>query len=190
MPTPAYALVGFAYLLGSVPFGLLISLLFAKRDVREVGSGNIGATNVVRAAGKRAGLATLLLDMAKGVVPTALALHLFGLEAAIATGGAAFIGHLFPIYLGFRGGKGVATGFGVFVVLAPWAAVAALFTYLLVWRMTHVSALGSLTSLATAACIIAWRSPTNVIILFVGVAALIILRHSKNLQKLLASRQS
>ena len=119
-PAP-YALVALAYLLGAVPFGLLISLVFAKRDVREVGSGNIGATNVVRAAGRWAGLATLLLDMAKGIAPTWLALHYFGLEWAVVTGAAAFLGHLFPVYLGFRGGKGVATGFGVFVVIAPWA---------------------------------------------------------------------
>jgi glycerol-3-phosphate acyltransferase PlsY len=185
MSPAAYALIGLAYLLGAVPFGLIISWAIAKRDVREVGSGNIGATNVVRAAGKWAGLATLLLDMAKGVAPTALALHFFGLDAGVYAGGAAFLGHLFPIYLGFRGGKGVATGFGVFVVLAPWAAAAALLTYLIVWRLTHISAVGSLTSLATAAFMVVWRSPIHVIVLFAVVATLIVVRHRKNLQKLL-----
>jgi glycerol-3-phosphate acyltransferase PlsY len=187
MPPAAYALIGLSDLVGSVPFGLVISWTFARRDVRQVGSGNIGATNVVRAAGKWAGLATLLLDMAKGVVPTALALRFFGTEAAVYTGGAAFLGHLFPVYLGFRGGKGVATGFGVFVVLAPWAALAALITYLIVWRLTRVSAAGSLSSLATAALVVAWRSPIDVIVLFALVATLIVVRHRKNLQQLLRS---
>jgi acyl phosphate:glycerol-3-phosphate acyltransferase len=186
-PAP-YALVALAYLLGSVPFGLLISLLFAKRDVREVGSGNIGATNVVRAAGRWAGLATLLLDMAKGIAPTWLALYCFGLQWAVLTGAAAFLGHLFPVYLGFRGGKGVATGFGVFVVLAPWAALVALATYLIVWRLTHVSAAGSLGSLGTAAVMIGWRSPPPVVFLFAGVATLIVVRHRKNLMKLFRSK--
>jgi glycerol-3-phosphate acyltransferase PlsY len=188
MPTYAPALVVVAYLLGSVPFGLLIGLVFARRDVREVGSGNIGATNVVRAAGKWAGLATLLLDMAKGIGPTWLALYAFGLQWAVLTGGAAFAGHLFPIYLGFRGGKGVATGFGVFLVLAPWAALVAFGTYLVIWRLTHVSAAGSLISLATAAVMIAWKSPPEVIALFAGVAALIVLRHRKNLIQLVGSK--
>jgi glycerol-3-phosphate acyltransferase PlsY len=184
MPTYAPALVACAYLLGSVPFGLVISLIFARRDVRQVGSGNIGATNVTRAAGRWAGLATLLLDVAKGVLPTAIALQWFGLQWAVFAGGAAFLGHLFPIYLGFRGGKGVATGFGVFVVLAPWAALVAFATYLVVWKVTHVSAAGSLSSLATAAVMIGWRSPPEVIALFGVVAALILVRHRKNLAQL------
>jgi glycerol-3-phosphate acyltransferase PlsY len=184
MPPAALALIVFAYLLGSVPFGLVISWTFAKRDVREVGSGNIGATNVVRAAGKWAGLATLLLDVAKGIGPTWLAMHWFGLQWAVLTGAAAFLGHLFPAYLGFRGGKGVATGFGVFVVLAPWAALVAFATYLILWKLTHVSAAGSLGSLVTAAIMIGWRSPPPVVVLFVIVATLIVVRHRKNLMKL------
>src|SRR5690242_3001349 len=128
-------LVG-AYLLGSVPFGVVLTRLFTGKDVRSVGSGNIGASNVARAAGKAAGILTLVLDAAKASVPMLVTLRLFAPEGraaaegwAVAVGLAAFAGHLYPIWLGFKGGKGVATALGVFAVLAPIPSLLALVAF-------------------------------------------------------------
>ncbi len=131
-----------AYLLGAIPFGMLITLLVAKRDVRAVGSGNIGATNVARAAGRTAGIVTLLLDAAKGALAAYVGLRWFGPTGGMLLGGAAFLGHVFPVYLGFRGGKGVATGLGVFTVLVPVSAPVGLVTYGVVPALTRVRAWG------------------------------------------------
>lgn len=117
------------YALGSIPFGVLITKAFAGKDVRSVGSGNIGATNVVRAAGRTAGILTLILDALKGAVPTYAAYLVVGIPGAAFTGYCAFLGHVFPVTLKFKGGKGVATALGVLVVVAPWAALAALVAY-------------------------------------------------------------
>lgn len=171
-----------AYLLGAVPFGLLVTRIFAGKDVRSVGSGNIGATNVVRAAGKVAGALTLVLDAAKAALPTLLALKLFGLGVASAVGMAAFVGHLFPVYLRFHGGKGVATALGIFLVLAPWVALGALAAYALTLGLTRVSALGSLAAVSVAlALVILTRKPPPVLAAGLGIWLLITYRHRSNL---------
>jgi glycerol-3-phosphate acyltransferase PlsY len=143
-----------AYLLGSIPFGYLIVRLTAGADVREIGSGGTGATNVTRRAGKVAGVVTLLLDAAKGSAAVVLAGWLVHIDHAVNgpvawAGIAVIVGHCFPIWLGFRGGKGVATGVGVFLVLAPWALLCAGVLFLLVVSFTRYVSLGSI--LATAA---------------------------------------
>ncbi|RMH61900.1 MAG: glycerol-3-phosphate 1-O-acyltransferase [Zetaproteobacteria bacterium] len=140
------ALVVLAYLLGAIPFGLIFSRWLAKRDPRKVGSGNIGATNAMRAGGKRVGLLTLLADIGKGSVAVALALSLHSTHAwfvpVVAL--AAFIGHIFPVYLRFRGGKGVATMFGVLLPWQPWLAVIAFVFWLLVLKLARYVSLASI----------------------------------------------
>jgi glycerol-3-phosphate acyltransferase PlsY len=142
-----------AYLLGSIPFGYLIVRAKEGADVRETGSGGTGATNVSRRAGKMAGVVTLLLDAAKGALAVVLARWLiapdFGINWWVAAAGIlAVLGHIFPVWLGFRGGKGVATGVGIFLALAPLAvACVAVIFILVVWATRYVS-LGSITATA------------------------------------------
>src|SRR5258708_4395038 len=141
-----------AYLLGSIPFGLLLMRLFRKEDIRQSGSGNIGATNVLRTGGKGLGALTFLLDAAKGYLAVLLAytaarhLH-FSPEAAQNLAAVAvmcaLLGHVFTIWLGFRGGKGVATGFGVFLAFSPEAALAALATFIVVVLLSRYVSLAS-----------------------------------------------
>jgi acyl phosphate:glycerol-3-phosphate acyltransferase len=176
------------YLLGAIPFGMLITHLVARRDVRAVGSGNIGATNVARAAGRTAGIATLILDAAKGALAAGLGLRFFGIVGGAMIGGAAFLGHVFPIYLAFRGGKGVATGLGIFAVLAPAAALAGLCTYGLVFALARISGLGSLVALLAVGTGVAIGGQPPLIALFVVCGSVVIWRHRKNLQQLLKGR--
>jgi glycerol-3-phosphate acyltransferase PlsY len=179
------------YLLGSIPFGILITKAFAGKDVRTVGSGNIGATNVVRAAGRTAGILTLILDALKGALPTYVAWTVVGVPGAALTGYCAFLGHVFPIALRFKGGKGVATALGVLVVVAPWSALAALVVYGLLLATTRVSAIGSMGAVAAVlvtVCAVPYSPP--VIALAVALAVVIVWRHRENLAKLLGSKTS
>lgn len=179
-----------AYLLGAIPFGLVIGKL-AGVDVRTAGSGNIGATNVNRLLGKRLGLATLVADVAKGVVPMVVAGWL--LEGAThrdllvnLCGAAAFLGHLFPVYLRFRGGKGVATALGLFLYLTPLAALAAALLFVAaVYNWGYVS-LGSLTAALFMPGLIwlIYRAPEPSL-LALGVGALIWLKHRENIGRLM-----
>jgi len=134
-----------SYLLGAIPFGLLFSRLFSNVDVRTVGSGNIGATNVLRAAGKKAAALTLFADCFKGLLPV-LAVQFLSHDETLASvsGAASVLGHNFPVYLGFKGGKGVATSFGVVLATAPWIGLVCLIAWLLAaaaWRYSSLSAL-------------------------------------------------
>ena len=192
-----------AYLLGSIPFGFLLVRLLGGGDVRETGSGGTGATNVTRRAGKRAGLLTLLLDASKGAAAVLLARLLLAGEAdgawwVAASGAAAVVGHVFPVWLRFRGGKGVATGLGVFLVLAPLALLCALLAFAaVVWAWRYVS-LGSIT----AACVLplaVWAlggrdagptSATPALIVAAAGAALIIFMHRANIRRLLRGEES
>ncbi|MHB8416493.1 MAG: glycerol-3-phosphate 1-O-acyltransferase PlsY [Myxococcales bacterium] len=181
--------VALPYLVGSIPFGVLVARAFAGVDVRTVGSHNIGATNVARAAGRAAGVLTLLLDALKGVGPTYLASR-WGPWVGAVAGLAAFLGHLFPIFLRGRGGKGVATALGVFAVLTPWAAAIGLATYGLVLALTRVSALGSLAG--SGAVLIAaalFRYPASAIALCAVINLLILWRHRGNLADLARARK-
>ncbi len=141
-----FALPLAAYLLGAVPFGLLVARWVGSGDIRRQGSGNIGATNVLRSAGRIPGIIALLLDILKGAIPVLLARIAFGndtlLTATIAL--AAFLGHLYPIYLGFKGGKGVATALGIFVAWTPAAGLGTIVAWILsawVWRISSLAAL-------------------------------------------------
>ncbi|HUB06611.1 MAG TPA: glycerol-3-phosphate 1-O-acyltransferase PlsY [Myxococcales bacterium] len=186
----AVALIVVPYLVGSIPFGILVARLFSGVDVRTVGSHNIGATNVARAAGKGAGVLTLVLDALKGALPTLVAVHYLGTVPGCIAGLAAFLGHLFPVFLRGKGGKGVATALGVFAVLSPWAAPVGLATYGVVLALTRVSALGSLagsTALLIAAALL--RYPAPVLALCVAINLLIYWRHRGNLSQLLRKRR-
>jgi len=188
------ALVAVAgYLLGSIPFGVIITRLGGAGDVRAIGSGNIGATNVLRTGRKDLALATLILDAGKGAVALLLARWLFGSEAAGAIAGAsAFIGHLFPVWLGFKGGKGVATFFGLLIAaLWPLGLMAGA-----IWILTafvfRISSLSALTAAAAAPLLallplamLGLPASTPIIVLAVFTALLIYVRHSANIARLL-----
>jgi glycerol-3-phosphate acyltransferase PlsY len=187
------AWLAFAYLVAAIPVGLLIGRLRGV-DLRAVGSKNIGATNAVRALGRRWGLLVFGLDVGKAALPVALALARFGehphgeaIVAAIAL--AAILGHVYPVYLNFRGGKGVACAFGVFLILAPKAAVVALVVYLQTLALTRISAVGSLTA-ATVLLGVAWLDSSVPLIwklLGLGLIGLVWWRHRENLSAILAS---
>jgi acyl phosphate:glycerol-3-phosphate acyltransferase len=182
-----------AYLLGSIPFGLILTRLFGGGDVRKTGSGNIGATNVARAAGNFAGILTLLLDGAKGAFAVWVAARITHESAAwmMICGIAVLLGHCFPIWLKFRGGKGVATAAGVFLVLCLPALLGALILFLLVTGFWRYVSLGSISAAAAMPLLIyllwAPRHAPPLIVTFGSLAAavLIIVRHSANLQRLL-----
>ncbi len=183
-------LVVLSYLLGAVPFGLLLARS-AGVDVRRAGSGNIGATNVARTAGKTLGLLTLLLDALKGALPTALALHLFpGPRFAVLLGLAAVLGHVFPVFLRFRGGKGVATAAGVFVALTPLAAGAAVAVFALSVLLTRTVSVGSLLAApALVVAVLLLDGRPEVLALASSVAALVVVRHAGNVRRLLAREE-
>jgi len=181
-----------AYFLGSIPFGLLLTKAFGRGDVRKVGSGNIGATNVARAAGLLAGVFTLVLDVAKGAAAVFLAEKLSHDSAAwmMIAAFAALVGHCFPVWLKFRGGKGVATAAGVFLVLSPLACLAAVILFLLVVVFWRYISLGSVSTAAAMPLLIyfLWAPhhapPTSVTFGAVATALLIVYKHRGNLQRL------
>ena len=181
-----------AYFLGSIPFGLILTSAFGRGDVRKVGSGNIGATNVARAAGVAAGLLTLALDVAKGAAAVLLAEKLSNESATwmMIAGLAALIGHCFPVWLKFKGGKGVATAMGVFLVLSPLACLAASILFALVvvfWRyvsLCSVSAAAAMPLLIYFLWAPHHAPPLAIMFGAVAAALLIIYKHRGNLQRL------
>jgi acyl phosphate:glycerol-3-phosphate acyltransferase len=189
-----------AYLIGSIPFGYLIVKLTRGADVRETGSGGTGATNVSRRAGKAAGIATLLLDALKGAVAVFVAakwtdqFQLNWMTAdwiVLGAGVAALVGHIFPVWLGFRGGKGVATGAGVFLVIAPFALLGAGIVFLAVVLITRYVSLGSILAAATIPLFV-WLSDLRapeVTGAVVG-ALLIIFAHRANILRLVDGTES
>jgi glycerol-3-phosphate acyltransferase PlsY len=181
-----------AYLFGAIPFGLLLGKLFGARDIRKSGSGNIGATNVARVAGPLAGLLTLLLDAAKGAFAVILAARLSDQSSTwmMIAGLCALVGHCFPIWLGFRGGKGVATAAGVFLVLSPLAFLSAAILFFLVVLYWRFVSLGSISAAAAMPLLIyffwAPRHAPPYAVTFGSLAAalLIVFKHDANIQRL------
>lgn len=184
LPIALGLLVG-GYLLGSIPFGLVVTRLGGAGDIRQVGSGNIGATNVLRTGRKDLALLTLLGDGGKGIVAVLLARHFFGETAAALAGGAAFLGHLFPVWLGFKGGKGVATFFGVMLTAAWPVGVMAAITWLAVAALMRLSSLAALTAVALAPLFaIATDQAIPMVALAAFMAVLIFIRHKDNIARL------
>jgi acyl phosphate:glycerol-3-phosphate acyltransferase len=187
--TLAAAFAG-GYLLGSIPFGLILGKLAGLGDVREVGSGNIGATNVLRAGGKKLAALTLLLDAAKGTAAVLIAARFGGEPAALAAGLGAFLGHLYPVWLGFRGGKGVATYIGVMLGLYWPAALAFCGVWLLVALVTRYSSLAAFAAAAATLAILAALGNWPLATLALVFAVLLIVRHRSNIERLLRREET
>ncbi|MBF0144202.1 MAG: glycerol-3-phosphate 1-O-acyltransferase PlsY [Magnetococcales bacterium] len=188
---PALAVA--AYLVGGIPFGLLLARFAGAGDIRTQGSGNIGATNVLRVAGRRLGALALILDMGKGALPVVFVREGLGWEsgsgALMAVALAAVLGHLFPLYLGFKGGKGVATGFGVFLAWAPLAGGGAVLVWLAMaglFRLSSLAALGAYTALP----MLVWGlGPEGIWPVALVVTLLVTWRHEANIGRLLRGEE-
>lgn len=184
-----WLLVIFAYLLGSLSFAILLSRYFATADPRAQGSGNPGATNMLRVAGKKMAALTLLGDLLKGLLPVLLAILAgLGTQKQAWIGLAAVVGHLYPLYFNFRGGKGVATAAGMLLGLYPPAALLAIASWALTFILTRTSSLASLISTPLILPLLAWQKPQALLPMSV-LTALIVWRHRRNLRDLLAGRE-
>jgi glycerol-3-phosphate acyltransferase PlsY len=178
------------YGLGSIPFGLLLTKVFGGTDIRSIGSGNIGATNVLRTGRKGLAAATLICDMLKGTAAVLIVRHFLGSQAAIVAGFGAFVGHLFPVWLGFKGGKGVATFIGVLlgfswiavlIFAGIWAAIAA---------ATRYSSLSGLLACAATPAVLWWLGLAMPAKLFLVLAVLVFIMHRANIARLIAGTES
>ncbi len=177
------------YLFGSVPFGLVLTRLAGLGDIRAIGSHSIGATNVLRTGNKALAAATLLLDAAKGAFAVGLFRYLGPQDAALWAGLGAVIGHLFPVWLGFKGGKGVATGLGVLLTASWPVGVAACATWLLVAAIARTSSLASLASLVVAPVAAVFLADSKIVWLALAIAILVIARHHENIHRLMAGTE-
>ncbi len=177
------------YLLGSVPFGIVITRALGLGDLRAIGSGNIGATNVLRTGHKGAALATLLLDAGKGAIAVLIARFAVGEDAAQVAGGMAFLGHLFPVWLGFKGGKGVATFLGTLIALAWPVGLAACATWAVTAAITRISSLSALVAAALSGLWCFVFSRGDLLILTFALMVLVYIRHWPNLQRIKAGTE-
>jgi len=180
-----------AYLIGAIPVGVILSKIKGI-DPRRIGSGNIGATNVMRAAGKAFGLLTLIGDALKGFTPTLIAIHSglpFPVIAVI--GLATFLGHLFPVYLKFKGGKGVATALGVYIAISPYAILISFIVFILTFLKWRYVSLGSLIGTGIMPfTLIVLNAPVEYVYLSLAVGALIFVKHSDNIKRLVAGKEN
>ncbi len=180
---------GFGYLLGSIPFGLLLTRAAGLGDVRNIGSGNIGATNVLRTGNKGLAAATLLLDGLKGTAAVLLADHMYGQVPAMLAGLGAFLGHLYPVWLKFRGGKGVATYIGVLLGLVPQGALVFALTWITVAVWTKISSLSALVASVVVPVALAIKGDTEVAIVAALMSLLILWKHRANIQRLISGQE-
>lgn len=179
-----------AYLLGSIPFGLVLARLGGAGDIRQIGSGSIGATNVLRTGRKALAAATLLLDAGKGAAAVVLGAKLAGLDASYIAGVLAVVGHMFPVWLGFRGGKGVATGVGVLLAVNPLLALSCGVIWLGLAFTVRISSAASLAASAMAPVIAAvLQVPFMLLVCTTVVAGLIWQRHRENIMRLVAGTE-
>ncbi len=186
-PIAVAALLG--YLLGSIPFGLLLTRAAGLGDIRQIGSGNIGATNVLRTGNKKLAAATLLLDDAKGAVAVLVARYALGDIPAMVAGLAAFLGHVFPVWLGFKGGKGVATYLGVLIALAWQLGLLFAALWLAVAKLGRISSLAALVA-TTAVMIASWIwGGRDLAIVVTLMSAIIIIKHRANIGRLMAGEE-
>ncbi len=180
------------YFLGAVPFGLVFARWLTGKDPREHGSGNIGATNALRTGGKKVGIMTLIADILKGVLPVSLALYLGFTDLEITLVAlAAFLGHIFPVYLKFRGGKGVATMFGVLIPWMPWVAVISFAVWLISFKLSRYVSLASILA-GISLPILAWvlNAGSEAIFTCVILGGLMTIRHHSNIKRLITGTES
>jgi glycerol-3-phosphate acyltransferase PlsY len=179
----------FGYLLGSIPFGLILTRMAGMGDVRRIGSGNIGATNVLRTGNRKLAAATLLGDALKGTLAVVIARQ-FGPEAAMVAGFGAFVGHLFPVWLKFRGGKGVATYVGVLLGLAPAMVLVFAFAWIATAWLTRYSSLAALIAAVVIPIVFLIRGDIRLTELFVVMSLITALKHRANISRLLSGTES
>ncbi|MBR7651830.1 glycerol-3-phosphate 1-O-acyltransferase PlsY [Brucella oryzae] len=179
----------FGYFLGSIPFGLILTRFAGLGDVRSIGSGNIGATNVLRTGNKKLAAATLIFDMLKGTVAVLVASR-YGPDAAIGAGFGAFIGHLFPVWIGFKGGKGVATYLGVLIGLAWPGALVFAAVWIVTALLTRYSSLAALIASIVVPIALYSRGYSAIAILFAIMTVIVIFKHKANISRLLNGTES
>ncbi|KAB2772710.1 glycerol-3-phosphate 1-O-acyltransferase PlsY [Brucella anthropi] len=179
----------FGYFLGSIPFGLILTRLAGLGDVRSIGSGNIGATNVLRTGNKKLAAATLIFDMLKGTVAVLVASR-YGPDAAIGSGFGAFIGHLFPVWIGFKGGKGVATYLGVLIGLAWPGALVFAAVWIVTALLTRYSSLAALIASIVVPIALYSRGYPAIAVLFAIMTVIVIFKHKANITRLLNGTES
>ena len=184
-PGALMAACAFGYLAGSIPFGILISKVLGLGDLRKVGSGNIGATNVLRTGNKLAAFLTLLFDFSKGLCAVLIARHFFGEDAVQISAASALMGHCFPIWLRFRGGKGVATFLGATIALSFIIGIICCFVWLFVAVVRKMSSLASLTSSASAPIAAIFLDHPNTILLLVLLMSVVFFRHKQNIDRII-----
>ena len=187
MPPASFLLLGYA--LGSIPFGLLLTRAAGLGDIRGIGSGNIGVTNVLRTGRKGLAGATLLLDGGKGAAAVLLATWLGGPQAGLWAGGGAVLGHLFPVWLGFRGGKGVATGLGVLLATAWPVGILCCVAWLVTAKLARISSLAALVAFALAPLFACALASGGLVKLSLVIAVLVFGRHHANIRRLLAGQE-
>lgn len=173
-----------AYLAGSIPFGVVITRAMGLGDLRQIGSGNIGATNVLRTGSKPAAAATLILDAAKGGIAVLIARALVGEDAAQIAALASFLGHLYPVWLGFKGGKGVATFLGILLALAWPVGLMACATWAVAAALTRISSASALAASALSPGFLAFAGYSDLVLLALLLAALVWIRHAANIRRM------
>jgi glycerol-3-phosphate acyltransferase PlsY len=178
------------YILGSIPFGLVLTRLGGAGDIRSIGSGNIGATNVLRTGRRGLALATLAFDIAKGLLPAWLGYRWLGPDIAVLAGLGAVLGHCFPVWLRFQGGKGVATAAGVMLGLTPAVVLPALVAFVAVLTATRIVSVASLTAALVAPAAAWWLGHVQAAELYLVVALLVWLKHAGNIRRLLRGEES
>lgn len=187
---PIIIAIGLGYLLGSIPFGLLLAKATGQGDIRNIGSGNIGATNVLRTGRKDIAALTLLLDAAKAGGAGLLLVHLFGQPYGYITATLALVGHCYPVWLGFKGGKGVATFFGALFALVWKVALFAAIVWLATAFITRLSSLGALLACVLSSILAWFISPFAGAVMVSVMAAIILLRHNENISRLIKGEET
>lgn len=182
--TGILAALVFGYLLGSIPFGLVLTRMAGLGDVRSIGSGNIGATNVLRTGNKKLAAATLICDMLKGTIAVLIAAY-FGRDYALAAGLGAFLGHLFPVWLGFKGGKGVATYLGILLGLAWPGALVFIAAWIITALLTRYSSLSALIASVLVPLSLLYLGMEKTALLFAILTVIVFIKHAANIQRLI-----
>ena len=189
LPIAGAALI-LGYLLGSIPFGLLLTRAAGLGDIRSIGSGNIGATNVLRTGNKKLAAATLLLDALKATAAAAIGWYCFGKEAGLLAGFAAFMGHLFPVWLGFKGGKGVATYIGTLLGIAPAMVLVFAFVWLSIAKLSKYSSLAALVATLVIPVVLWFIGEPKISIVMAVMTVISWIKHKTNIERLIAGTES